>query len=117
MPLVYNSLVFRALSKATQICPVKSQRKQILLQSDSCCLIPNLKRKRKICLRLFTSSFKRKIRKFRVVVRVKETTKKRTEKCDVGAKLLFCLLNLLLFLCSRCILNSLICLLLSDGPG
>ena len=53
-----------------------------------------------------------------MVVRVKKTAKKCTKKCDAGAKLLICLLNLLLFLCSRCILNSLICLFFGgDGPG
>ena len=45
-----------------------------------------------------------------MVVHVKETAKKCTKKCDARAKLLFYLLNLLLILCSRCILNSLISL-------
>ena len=59
--------------------------KKILLQSDSYCLIPNLKRERKICCRLFTSSFKRKVRKFHMVVSVKETAKKCTKRCNAGA--------------------------------
>ena len=42
-------------------------------------------------------SFKRKIRKFHMVVHVKETAKKCTKKCDAGAKLLFYLLNLPFF--------------------
>ena len=71
--------------------------KEILLQSDSYCSIPNVKIERKVSRRLFTSSFKREIRKFHVVVHVKETAKKCNKKCDAGAKLLFCLLNLLLF--------------------
>ena len=74
---------------------------------------PNFKRERKICRHLVTSSFERKIRKFHMVVHVKETAKKCTKKCDAGAKLLFYLLNLLflvffVFSCSFCILNSLI---------
>ena len=58
---------------------------------------PNFKRERKICRLLFTSSFKREIRKLHMVVPVKETAKKCTKKCDAGAKLLFYLLNLLFF--------------------
>ena len=42
---------------------------------------------------LFTSSIKREIRHFHVVVVHKEMCKKL--KCDARAKLLFCLLNLL----------------------
>ena len=46
-----------------------------------------------------------------MVVRVKKKRQRNApKKCDAGAKLLVCLLNLLLFLCSRCIFNSLICL-------
>ena len=45
---------------------------------------------------LFTSSRKSKIRQFYVVV-VQKTAKKCTKKWDARAKLLFCLLNLLLF--------------------
>ena len=71
--------------------------KKIILQSDSYCPIPNLKCERKICRRLFMSFFKREITKFHVVVCVKETAKNCTKKCDAGAKLLFFLLNLLLF--------------------
>ena len=78
-------------------------------------LKPNYKGERKIRRRLFTSSFKREIRKLNMVVHVKETAKRMYQKvCKcAGAKLLFYLLNLLnfcLFLCSRCILNSLISL-------
>ena len=43
---------------------------------------------------LSDSNFKREIRKFHVVVNVKETAKKCTKKCDADAKLLVCLLNL-----------------------
>ena len=46
-----------------------------------------------------------------MVVRVKETANKCTKKCDADAKLLFCLLNLLLSKRSRFILNSLITIL------
>ena len=52
-------------------------------------LKPDYKRERKICRRLFTSSFKREIRKLDMVVHVKETAKKMCQK------LLFYLLNLL----------------------
>ena len=47
------------------------------------------------------------------------TAKKCAKKCDTGAKLLFCLLNLLLFCCSHCILKSLIVLfsVSDDGAG
>ena len=78
MPLVYNNFIsIRALSKATQIRPLKSK---IFLQSDSHCLIPNLKRERKICPRLFTSSFKREIKKFHVIVRVKKKRQRNVTK-------------------------------------
>ena len=78
MPSVYNNLVFaRCRKPLTQICPLKSK---IFPQSDSHCPIPNLKRERKICPRLFTSSFKREIRKFHVVVRVKKKKKKKKKK-------------------------------------
>ena len=63
-------------------------------------LKPNYKRERKIRRRLFTSSFKREIRKLNMVVHVKETAKRMYQKvCKcAGAKLLFYLLNLLFFL-------------------
>ena len=80
--------------------------KEILLQSDSYCSIPNVKIERKFCRRLFTSSFKSEIKTFHVVVRVKETAQKCNKECGAGAKLFFCLLNLLLFWCSRCIVKS-----------
>ena len=57
---------------------------KIILQSDS-----NLKCERKIYRRLFMSSFKREIRKFHMVVCVKETVKNCTKKYDAGAKLSF----------------------------
>ena len=71
-------------------------------------LKPNFKRERKIGRRLFTSSFKREIRKLHKVVHVKETAKKCTKKCDASSKLMFYLLLiyfLFFFLCSRCILR------------
>ena len=43
------------------------------------------------------SKLKPEIRKFHLLVRVKETARKCAKKCDASAKLLFCLLNLLLF--------------------
>ena len=54
---------------------LKTRWKKILLQSDSYCPIPNLKRERKICRLLSTSSFKREIRKLHVAVHVKEKAK------------------------------------------
>ena len=55
-----------------------------------------------------------------MVVRVKGTAKKCTKRCDVGAKLSFCLLSLLLSYCSCCIKLlqlSLTSLFLSDKGG
>ena len=79
--------------------------RRILLQADSYFPIPSsLKRESKICLRLFTSSFKREIRPRGSPRTV--TAKKCTKKFDAGAKLLFCLLNLFLFYVPA--LNSLI---------
>ena len=60
----------------------------------------SLEIERKRDRRLFTSSIKRKIRYFHVVVCSDD--KKSTKKCDAHAKLLFCLINLLLFWRSRC---------------
>ena len=51
---------------------------------------------------MFTSSIKHEFRYFHFVV-VQKQGKKCTKKCDARAKLLFCLLNPLSFLRSRCL--------------
>ena len=51
---------------------------------------------------MFTSSIKHEFRYFHFVV-VQKQGKKCTKKCDALAKLLFCLLNPLSFLRSRCL--------------
>ena len=77
--------------RKTQIYLLKTQRKNsptvgFLLPR----LKPNFKKERKICRRLFMSSFKREIRKLHMVVHVQKTAKEKcTKKCDAGAKLLF----------------------------
>ena len=43
------------------------------------------------------SKFKCEIMNFHMIVRIKETARKCTKKCDAGAKLLLSSLNLLLF--------------------
>ena len=54
-------------------------------------LKPNYKRERKIRRRLFTSSFKREIRKLNMVVHVKETAKRMYQKvCKCAG--FFCLI-------------------------
>ena len=55
----------------------------------------------KICRRMCTSSIKRQIRRFHVVV-VKWTSRKLTKKRDARAELLFWSLNLLFFWSRRC---------------
>ena len=108
MPLVYNNLVFtRNYQKPHKYVLSRAREKKY---SAVGFLLPDSKFKmgKKNLSSFFMSSFKREIRKFHVVVCVKEMVKNCTKKCDAGAKLLFYLLNLLLFLCSRCILNCLI---------
>ena len=59
------------------------------------------------------SSFKREIRKFHVVVRVKKKiAKEMYQKVWRRCKVIDLLTKSTAFLCSRCILNSLICLFL-----
>ena len=74
-------------------------------------------KKRKLLLRMFTSSIKRQIRRFHVVV-VQWTSKKCTKKRDARAELLFWSLNPLFFWSSRCgrrsCLSSLFSLVLSQ---
>ena len=96
MSLVYNNLVFpRCHTKKPHKYVLKTRGEKILLQSNSYCPIPNLKRERNICRRLSTSSFKREIRKLHVVVHVIKKRKKHVPKNVIqGAKLLFYLLNL-----------------------
>ena len=85
-------------------------------------LKPNFKRERNICGRLFTSSFKREIRKLHMVVHVKKkTAKKMYQKVRCRCKVIVLLtkstffLLFFFFLCSRCILNSLISLFFWGG--
>ena len=86
-----------------------------LLRLNSLEPYPSSERKGKFRCRLCTSSVKRKIRHFHVVVTSAVTAKKCTIKRDVPAKLLFWLLNLLLFwrFRSRRCRRSLFC----DGRG
>ena len=67
----------------------------------SCGPHTSLERERKIRRRLFTSSMKRKIRHFHVVV-VQSRQRNVQKKRDARAKLLFWLTNQLLFCLSRC---------------
>ena len=62
---------------------------------------PSSEREIKFRRCLFTSSIKREIRHVHVVV-VQKRERNVQKKCDARAKLLFCLLNLLFFLPSRC---------------
>ena len=76
--------------------------KRTLLELNSYQPHPSSERKRKFCHCLFTSTSKREIRYFHVVVVLTVTVKKCTKKRDARAKLLFCLVKLLLFWRSRC---------------
>ena len=114
MPLVYNNLVFARcrkphkyfLSRAKFSCSrILTARFQIYKEKENFALV---------CLRP-PSNLKLEISRGSPR---KRNGKEMYKKCDAGAKLLICLLNLLVFLCSRCILNSVICLFFGgDGPG
>ena len=115
MSLVYNNLVFPRChrTKKPHKYVLKTREKKLLLQLDSSyCLIPNLKRERKICCRLSTSSFKREIRKLHVVVHIKDL--RVSHRCKVIGLLTK---STGFFLCFRCILNSQFTLVLSDSWG
>ena len=61
----------------------------------------NFRKRKKVHCCLVTSSITREIRHFHIVV-VHRKARKCTKKCDASAKLLFCLLNLLIFWRSGC---------------
>ena len=74
---------------------------RISLKLISCETHSSLERERKILRRLFTSSIKREIRHFQVVVVQVPQRNVQKLKREARAKLLFCLINLLLFWRSR----------------
>ena len=71
------------------------------LRSDFLGTARKFRKRKKIRRRLFTSSMKRKIRHFHVVV-VQSRQRNVQKKRDARAKLLFWLTNQLLFCLSRC---------------
>ena len=75
--------------------------KRTLLELNFYQPYPSSERERKFCHCLFTSFTKREIRHFHVVVVQWRQRNSITKKRDTRAKLLFCLVKLLLFLLSR----------------
>ena len=94
-------VIFRMNSRFFKLFCVYFKCRRISLKLISWEPHSSLERERKILLRLFTSSIKREIWHFQVVVVQVPQRNVQNLKREARAKLLFCLINLLLFWRSR----------------
>ena len=94
-------VIFKMNSRFFKLCCVYFKCRRISLKLISWEPHSSLERERKILLRLFTSSIKREIWHFQVVVVQVPQRNVQNLKREARAKLLFCLINLLLFWRSR----------------
>ena len=90
-------VIFRMNSRFFKLFCVYFKCRRISLKMISCEPHSSLERERKILRRLFTSSIKREIRHFQVVVVQVPQRNVQKLRREARAKLLFCLINLLLF--------------------
>ena len=90
-------VIFRMNSRFFKLFCVYFKCRRISLKLISCESHSSLERERKILLRLITSSIKREIWHFQVVVVQVPQRNVQNLKREARAKLLFCLINLLLF--------------------